>query len=319
MAGAVGRRAVGEHARRPRARDRGAGPLSRLARRRSLALQPRRARDASPLPPPRRLAVPPGLPRSRTCRRRTRRTVRGDQSPLHHRRDPGTDRGAGRGRAHHPHGDLRNGGCPPRPRCSCTTRHRGNSAWSPLSAPARRRCRRSPRTTSAASRRASFARCIRKSPRRASTLVPQERDHREGAMLSVPIIWSTPRGAAAPRRREPLGTARRPAVHGGRPEAHRGHRHPDRHRDPERPPRARVHCATATRPRDADGARSADEAAAGRRRTGARRRRGGAGRARRERRAATCTTSSAWGGGAWGFCSATCRDTGTRPRSSWRW
>ncbi len=80
----------------------------------------------------------------------------------------------------------------------------------------------------------------------------------------------------AARRREPLRPALRAAVHGRRPEAHRGDRDADRHGDPELAPRARVDRAAAVVARDAARARPADETAARQRDRRAGRQRGGA-------------------------------------------
>ena len=109
--------------------------------------------------------------------------------------------------------------------------------------------------------------------------------YRRGTMLSVPIMWTLPtRRHGAARRRQPVRSLLRSAVQRGRPEAHRGDRDADRHRDSEHAARARIAQPAAAHPGARARARSADEAPPARRRRRAGGAGGGARRARRERR-----------------------------------
>ena len=208
-------------------------------------------------------ADPTRRARGRARRERARRALRGDQSPLHDQRDP------------RPHGVARGGAATILDEISETVGARRASIL--VHEPATDTLRSSPRSasdgTDAPADRASTTTCSvsarvfrtqhpRSSPRTARCTARPERPYRRGAMLSVPIMWTAPDGG------EPLGVVNlsdrrsRPAVHRRRPEARRGDRDADRHRDPERAARARVDRAAAPAAGDAARARPADEAPA---------------------------------------------------------
>ena len=282
----------GERARRRAV----AGPAPRLARRSARAVDA--DVDLAQLHEfllPGRHAVPPVRARGRARRQRARRAIRGDQSPLHDQRDP---------RPHRRRSTRR------RARSSREVSRDGRRAprVDPRARPrAPTRCAPSPRSARdvadvppialddqcSVSAHVFRTQHSDRSPRTDEMPCDAEARYRRGAMLSVPIMWTRPHGRQrAARRRESLRSPLGPAVHRRRPEAHRGDRDADRHRDPERAARARVGRAAAARARDAARARPADEAAARATRSSRRRRRSRRASFRRRASAATSTICS---------------------------
>ncbi|NUS98087.1 MAG: SpoIIE family protein phosphatase [Gemmatimonadaceae bacterium] len=197
------------HRARRDARHRDLRSARRLAGDRSLRRRRRRgARRLPALPAPRRHAVPAVGARGRARGRGAGRALRGDQSPLHDQRDP-RPRGHARGDG----GDDSRGGLGAR-RASILVHDRVTdtlnvvAALGVVAAAAPPLAVDDPNSVSARVFREQHLRIVEEG----EMLCDAERPYRKGAMMSVPIMWTSPTGGS-----EPLGVVNLSGRHGDQP------------------------------------------------------------------------------------------------------